>query len=467
MRLLRSALAAVAPLVIAVQLPAQARRALPPTAEVARVADSLVGAFMAKNSSPGIAVAIVRGTDTVVMRGWGQANLELDVPADARTVFRIGSVTKQFTSAAVLQLVDSGKVKLDEPIGGYLPTLPAAWHPVTVRQLLNHTSGIRSYTSVGPKWVARWGEEMSPDTIVALVANDTFDFAPGTKWSYNNTGYVILGMLVSKVAGRPWGRDLEARFLKPLGLTDTRNCLTLPLVPRRASGYSMTGAGWTNARYLAMTQPYSAGAMCSTLADLTRWNRALHAGMLLSSASYAAMITPTGAAEASHYGFGLGRDTIGAYTRIAHGGGINGFLCENLWIPEVELSLTVLTNGDGEAPGQLTAQLTRTALGLPLVQPLKPVAIASAALARYVGTYALALPGGPRDFTISLTSPTLSAQLAGQGPIPLIHYGDHTFGADFDPGMRVVFTVTGDKATKLTLKQGGGTMEAPRKEVPS
>ena len=465
MRPLRSALAAVAIAAVAFagRLPAQARSALPPRADVARVADSLVNAFMATNASPGIAVAIVRGADTVTMRGWGKANLELDVLADARTVFRIGSVTKQFTAAALLQLVDSGKVRLDDPIGGYLPTLPATWHRVTVRQLLNHTSGIRSYTDVGLAWTKRWGEEMDPDTIVALVAKDTFDFAPGTKWSYNNTGYVILGMLVTKVSGRPWGRDLDERFFKPLGLADTRDCLTQPLVPRRASGYSKAGGGWTNAAYLAMTQPYSAGAMCSTVGDLARWNRALHTGRLLSAAAYAAMTTPAGTAVPSHYGFGLGRDSIGAYVRISHGGGINGFLSDNLWVPGAELSVTVLTNGDDTAPGQLAAQLTRAALGIPLVQPPRAVEISPAALARYVGTYALALPGGARDFIISLASGTLSAQLAGQGAFPLIHYGDHTFGADFDPSVRLVFTVTGDEASRLTLKQGGGSMEAPRK----
>src|SRR5204863_3588263 len=134
------------------------------------------------------------------------------------TVYRIGSVTKQFTSSTVMQLVQSGQVSLDSSIGHYLPTLPQGWRSVSIRQLLNHTSGIPSYTDVGPRWVRRWGEEMSPDTIVAITANDPMWFPAGSDWRYDNSGYVVLGMLVEKISGRSWGNDLQERFAKPLGL---------------------------------------------------------------------------------------------------------------------------------------------------------------------------------------------------------------------------------------------------------
>ena len=466
MRRLSPALAPTAALAVCAlirpPLAAQPRPALPARAEVARLADSLVGALMATNGIPAISVAIVRGTDTLLMRGWGKANLELDVNADARSVYRIGSITKQFTAAAVMQLVEAGAVKLDDPIGIYLPTLPSTWHAVTVRQLLNHTSGIRSYTAVGPTWVARWGEEMSPDTIVALVARDTFDFAPGSRWRYNNTGYVVLGMLVARVAGRPWSADLEQRFFKPLGLADTRDCRTQPLIPRRASGYSKGPTGWVNAPYLAMSQPYAAGALCSTVGDIARWNRALHTGKIVSAASYAAMTIPFGAAQASRYGFGLGTDTIASRTTVTHGGGINGFSSANLWVSDAELSVTTLTNGDDTSPGLLLKQLARAALGAPLLRPPTEVAITPAELAKYAGTYALALPGGARDFTFTVKDGRLVAQLAGQGANVLRYLGDHAFGADVDPSLRISFVVVGTRATKLLLKQGGGSYEGPR-----
>jgi D-alanyl-D-alanine carboxypeptidase len=347
-------------------------QALPSAAVVARVADSLAQEFIATRGAPSVAIGVVRGTDTLVMKAWGKADLELDVPATAASVYRIGSVTKQFTSAAVMQLVEKGALRLDDSIAAYLPSLPAAWRPVTVRQLLNHTSGIPSYTGLGPAWARRWGEEMSPDTIVALTAAVPMKFAPGTKWEYDNTGYVLLGMLIEKAAGRPWATDLEERFFKPLGLADTRNCMVRPLVPRRARGYEPDGTGWKNAAFLEMSQPYAAGALCSTVGDLARWNRALHTGKVVSAASYAMMTTPAGAATERRYGFGLGRDTLGGRPVISHGGGIHGFITDNVWVPSAELSITVLTNSGAaiRAP-RLRRQLALAALGLPLDQPPK------------------------------------------------------------------------------------------------
>jgi len=233
-------------------------QAPPPPAVVARVADSLAQAFIADREAPSVAIALVRGKDTITMRAWGKADLEQDVAATPGSVYRIGSVTKQFTSAAVMQLVEQGKVRLDDSIAVYLPTLPAAWRAVTVRQLLNHTSGIPSYTGIGPAWVRRWGEEMNPDTLVALTASLPMWFAPGTKWQYDNTGYVVLGMLIEKITGRSWGTDIAERFAKPLGLADTRNCVAGPIVPRRVRGYDPLGNGWRNTPYLAMSQPYAA-----------------------------------------------------------------------------------------------------------------------------------------------------------------------------------------------------------------
>ncbi len=451
-------------LAIALLIPAAlGAQTLPSATAVARVVDSLAGAFIAERGSPSVAIGIVRGGDTIALKAWGKADLEQDVAATAKSVYRIGSVTKQFTSAAVMQLVEQGKVRLDDSIATYLSSLPAAWRPVTVRQLLNHTSGIPSYTSLGPVWARRWGEEMSTDTLVALTASAPMRFAPGTKWEYDNTGYVVLGMLIERVAGRPWGTDIEERFAKPLGLLDTRNCMTTPLIPRRAHGYEPDGTGWKNATYLAMSQPHAAGALCSTVGDIAKWNRALHSGKVVSSESYVLMTTPAGAAVERNYGFGLNRDTIGGRTMIAHGGGIHGFITENVWVPSAQLSVTVLTNSGAARAGRLRRQLVLAALGVPLEYPPKLVALAAVDRARYVGVYALALPNGTRDFTVAEQGDGLTAQLAGQGANAMLHYGDHTFGASFDSSLRLIFTVEAGKTTKMTLVQGGQRFEGLRK----
>ena len=438
---------------------------LPAVAAASRVADSLARDFIAAGGAPSVAIGVVRGADTIVLQAWGIADLELNVPASAGSVYRIGSVTKQFTAAAVMQLLEQGKARLDDSIATHLSGLPVAWGRVTIRQLLNHTSGIPSYTSLGQAWEHRWGEEMTPDTLVALTAAMPMWFEPGSEWRYDNSGYVVLGMLIEKLTGRSWGADLEQRFTRPLGLSDTRNCLVTPIIPNRVPGYEPAGKAWVHADYLAMSQPYAAGAICSTVGDLAKWNRALHTGKVVSAESYALMTTPEGAAAAAplKYGFGLGRDTVGGRPVITHGGGIHGFISANLWMPDVELSVTVLTNSGSAPAGRLQRQLVLAALGMPLEQPAKEMPLAAADRVKYLGVYALALPSGPRDFTIAEEEDHLTAQLAGQVATPILFYGDDTFGMRFDPALRLIFEVENGRATKVVLLQGGGRYEGRRK----
>ncbi len=434
-------------------------------ADAARLVDSLARAFVANRGAPGVSIAVVRGSDTLVMNGWGMADLENEVPSTARTVYRIGSITKQFTSAAVMQLVEQGKVKLDDPIGASLATLPAAWRGVTVRQLLNHTSGIPSYTNIGPRWVRRWGEEMSPDTLVALTAADTMWFTPGTSWRYDNSGYVLLGMLIEKLTGHSWAADIAERLATPLGLADTRDCATAPIIPRRASGYQPTRDGWVNAPYLAMSQPYAAGALCSTVADLATWDRALATGKVVTSGSYTRMTSPEGAAATGElkYGFGLVRDTMAGRTIVTHGGGINGFISANAWFPAEQLSVTVLSNSGAARTDALLAQVARAVLGVPLLRPPSRVAVSPDQLARYAGSFALRFPTGARDITFTVRGGELYGQLAGQDAVALIPYPRDIFGAAFDPELRFTFTMSEGRAAKVQLLQGGRTVEGDRK----
>jgi D-alanyl-D-alanine carboxypeptidase len=273
-------------------------------------------------------------------------------------------------------------------------------------------------------------------------------------------------MLIEKITGRPWGADLAERFTKPLGLSDTRDCLATPIIPRRARGYEREEGHWINTPYLAMSQPYSAGAICSTVGDLARWNGALHTGQVVSAASYALMTTPEGAADSSspRYGFGLIPDTLAGRPMITHGGGIPGFITANAWVPSAQLSITVLTNSGGARADVLMKQLVRAALGVPLELPPTVIPLAAVERRRYVGVYALALADGVHDFTIAEEGDHLTAQQAGQEAIPILHYGNHTFGAGFDPSVRLIFTIEGGRATKLTLVQRGGRFEGARKQ---
>jgi Beta-lactamase class C and other penicillin binding proteins len=376
MRLVLRTIAVAAPLALFLSsAPAQTStqnggtRAAPSRAEVIERVDSLAHAFIAEPQSPGLSIAVIRaGRDTLIFKGYGKSDLENDVRATPATVYRIGSITKQFTSAAVMRLVEKGTVRLGDSIGKFLPDLPEEWRPVKVWQLLNHTSGIPSYTDLGDSWARRWGEHMSPDTLVALTARQPMYFAPGTGWRYDNTGYVLLGMLLEKVSGQPYGAYLDSTIFRPLGLTSTHYCDRAPLIPHRARGYQRDGRSFTNAPYIDMSQPFSAGALCSTVGDLARWNRLLNTGKVVNGASYAEMTTPEGTAGLSHYGFGLVRGAVGSHIMIAHGGGIHGFITSNAYFPSDSLSITVLTNAAPSDPDALLGNVARVVFGIPLVE---------------------------------------------------------------------------------------------------
>jgi D-alanyl-D-alanine carboxypeptidase len=435
---------------------------------VVRTIDSLATAALRDGPIAGLSVAVVRGSDTLVMKGYGYADLEHDVAATAHTVYRIGSITKEFTAAAVMQLVEQGRIGLDDSLAKHLPDVPAAWRPVTIRQLLNHTSGIRSYTSAGPKWAAVRRLDMSPDSILGLVRGDTLDFAPGTRWLYNNSGYMLLGLVIEKVSGRPYGEYVTERLFTPLGLSSTLYCESRPLIKHRADGYEPVGNRFVNAEFLSMTHPFSAGALCSSVRDLVKWQRALAGGRVVSAASYGRMSTPdtVRGGRRLNYGFGLMADTLGSHRMVYHGGGINGFVSDAAHFAEDSLTVVVLSNTLPSNPAALGRNIARAVLGIPLVAPRarpRDLPLTAQERARYLGTYTLKLPNGN---TLALRvfeqDGLLLSQATNQPTIRLYSQGNHAFSVDFDPNARLTFTVEGDRATRLTLLQGGASMVGER-----
>ena len=445
--------------------PTLAAQTSAPRAHAVATIDSLANAFLADGPVAGVSIAVVKGRDTLLMRGYGLADIENEVPATAKTVYRIGSITKQFTAAAIMRLVDDGKLSLHDTLGKLLPGVVPAWRGIPVRRLLNHTSGIRSYTSIGPRWQRRWREDMSPDTIVGLVRSDTLDFRPGTQWRYNNTGYVLLGMIIEQVSGKPYATFLEEQFYRPLGLSQTYYCSQRPIIKHRAQGYDRAGRELVNTEYLSMTQPHAAGALCSTVGDLVAWQRALVGGRVVRPSSYAAMTSPESLADGNPltYGYGLGVGSLARHRRISHGGGINGFITDLAFYPNDSLHVVVLANTSPSNPGRLASQVARVALGLPLLTPPVGITLAGAERARYVGSYTFTAPSGQKTAVrIFEQGPALLAQMTGQPPSPLIALGNHTFVLREDLEVRLTFVVEGDRAVRLTLAQPTSTVEATR-----
>jgi D-alanyl-D-alanine carboxypeptidase len=344
--------------------------AAPPATRAELVArlDSLASAFLADGPSVGAEVAVVRGGDTLLLRGYGLADREARRATTVDQRFRIGSLTKQFTAAAIMRLAERGKLSLDDDLSRWVPEFPLQGHRVTLRQLLNHTAGIHNYTD-SPAWRKRWADDLRPLQVVDFVARDTFDFAPGTRSSYSNTGYMLLGLVVERASGRPYAEFVRRELVAPLGLRHTSYCPSHPQGAEWASGYDVRNDSVVPAEYLSMTQPYAAGALCSTVGDFVAWQRALAAGRVVSPASYARMTTPDTLAngERLSYGFGLGVGQYKGHRMVLHDGGINGFNTSALRLPDDSLDVVVFSNTEGSGSGRLVQNLTRAVLGLPLL----------------------------------------------------------------------------------------------------
>ncbi len=454
------------PFLVALLQATQAAQAPAPAAapDVASAIDSVVSAALRETGVPGIGIAVVRGGDTIALEGYGLADVEHGVPVTDRTVFRIGSVTKQFTSAAVMRLVEQGRIRLDATIGDYLPDYPEPGRGVTIHQLLNHTSGIPSYTGMGPAFWEKSRLDLTHEQMLELFAQDSLEFEPGTRWAYNNSGYYLLGMIIEAVTGESYAQHLARTQFQPLGLTQTMYCDERAIVPHRAEGYQLDRGSVVNAAPLSMNPPGAAGALCSTARDLVHWSTRLAAGGVVQPASYAKMTAPTRLADGrtQDYGYGLAPDSIGGRPVIGHSGGINGFTAYLEHYPEDDLTIAVLANA-GMDTGALARAIARRVLGLP--EPAAPAEqpTTTAQRALYLGTYDLA-PALPLQVTIFEQGERLMAQATGQGAIPLRYQGGTRFDGPPASGIRLEFIVEDGRAVGFTLHQGGGEFRARRLE---
>lgn len=335
-------------------------------------------AILAKDvpaDGPGVSAVISENGKIVWSGAAGRADLASKAPLTPDSIFRYASITKQFTAALVLKLAEEGRLSLDDNLGKLLPTeTPAAWHTVTVRQLLNHTSGIPSYTSKpGFMAEASTSKPITTQQLIDATRDSPMDFAPGTQFRYNNTGYVLLSAIAEKLTGKPWYVALREKITGPLKLTSIRcGCEPGPAV---VASYTANDAA---SQKIDMTVPSGAGALVGNAADLARWAAALHGGKVLKPASYQEMITPKVPAGADErYGFGLGLDEVRGLGTIGHNGGIFGFNTESLYTPERKLFVAVLSNSDSRVPGaaETARRLLATAAGVPYPelepQPLK------------------------------------------------------------------------------------------------
>ncbi|GHO80385.1 serine hydrolase [Ktedonobacter sp. SOSP1-85] len=337
---------------------------------------------------PGVAIAVVKDGKMIHSAGYGFANLEWSCPIELDTVFRLASVTKQFTAVAIMLLEKQGKLRLDDSITTYLPDYPTHGRTITITHLLNHTSGIKSYTALDKFFQEISKKDMLPGDVVAYFKDLPLEFEPGTRYAYNNSGYHLLGLVIEKITGMGYEQFIQQHIFQPLEMNRSYYMHNETIVPRRASGYERVGEVYRHAEYLSMSIPYAAGALGSTVEDLVRWDAALREERLLDTATLERMYTPTRLADGRLEEYGLGfRVTEYAGNRlIGHGGGIPGFHTFIARFVDDQAMIVVLANAPEINVERITRKIARHIFELPPVERI-PVTLSEAMLDKAVGAY--------------------------------------------------------------------------------
>lgn len=422
--------------------------------DVARM-DQVVRASSDADAFSG-AVLVARDGRILLDQGYGPANREWNIPNDGDTKFRLGSLTKQFTAVAIMLLNQQGKVDLDAPIKTWLPQAPAAWDAVTTRHLLSHTAGIPNFTAFDDYETLKTRPATTAE-LIARFSDRPLDFAPGTRFAYSNSGYVLLSAIVEAASGQTYADFVTANLFVPLGMTDSGYDRHDAILPRRASGYAPGASGVVNADYVDMSIPTGAGALYSTTHDLLKWEQGLFGGRVLNPQSITALTTPV----RNGYAMGLMVSEADGKKLVWHNGAIEGFNTYMAYDPGDRTAVIVLGNLNGEAPDKLGAALVILARGGTVTLPSerRAVALSPDALKAYEGVYNLAPTFA---LTISVVDGKLMAQATGQPAFALTAEAEDAF---YLTAVDAQITFTRDAAGAvegLVLHQGGRDMPAKR-----
>jgi CubicO group peptidase (beta-lactamase class C family) len=337
---------------------------------------------------PGIAAALLQAGQIIHCQGYGLANLEWQQPITSQTVFGLGSTTKPFTATAIMLLEQQGKLHLDDPVQTYLPEYATGEHRVTLRHLLTHTSGIPNFVTRPGFWEHHAHAAASVDEVIALFQDLPLDFAPGTTYSYSNSGYVLLGRILERLTDLSYAEVIRQFIFEPLGMT--HSCYLEPelVIPQRASGYERANGRFQHARDAAPAVKYAAGGLGSTLEDLILWDAALREGRLLDPATQARMEAPLHLADGHRENYGLGWG-IGHYRQhryVCHAGGVPGFSAFFGRFPEEAVTIILLSNRAGFDAARLAARISQLVFELPPLRRV-PAALDPALFSKMIGTY--------------------------------------------------------------------------------
>jgi CubicO group peptidase (beta-lactamase class C family) len=379
---------------------------------------------------PGAAVIVVRDNEVLFRSALGMADMELGVPLSPDNVFRIGSITKQFTAAGILLLEEQGKLSVSDNINKYLPDYPTQGHAIKIENLLSHTSGIFNYTNI-PGYFdgVAIRKDVTTEELIEVFENLPMDFAPGEQYRYSNSGYVLLGAIIEKVSGQSYAEFMQTAIFDKLGMKHSFHGGP-QIILNRANGYQGEAGEYSNAAYLSMTQPHGAGALLSTVDDLAKWSKALFGGELLSKVSLKKMTTDFELNNGEHtgYGFGLGVGERFGEREISHNGGIHGFSTSGIWLPKQKIYAAVLSNNaDSRSPDFLAARMAFDAAGADYPR-LLAIDIDASTLPQYLGVYQI---NEDETRTVMMEEGRLYTQRTGGGRLEIVPHGEDAF---FYPG---------------------------------
>ena len=412
--------------------------------------DDFVKAQMQTQKIPGLSIAVVRNGEVVKGKGYGLANVELNVPASADTVYQSGSTGKQFTATAVMMLVEEGKLALDDKINKYFPDSPESWNNITIRHLLTHTSGTTDY----PKDFD-FRRDYTEAELLKKAQAIPLAFAPGEKWSYSNVGYITLGILLSKVTGKFYGEFLQERIFKPLGMSTARIINESDIVMNRAAGYRMPKGELKNQEWVSPTMNTTAdGSLYLTVLDMAKWDAALYTEKLLKKSSFDQIWTPVKLNNGltRPYGFGWAFADVRAHRIIEHGGAWQGFTSHIARYVDDKLTIIVMTNRAGANPGLIAHGIA--GLYNPDLTPVEHIEarVDPKVFDNYVGEYEL-VPG----FTIIVTrdADKLWLQPTGQPRVQIFPESERTFFLKVADAQVTFVKDAAGKVTHLILHQAG------------
>jgi CubicO group peptidase (beta-lactamase class C family) len=440
-RTLRTSLLIAASFLVLWAVPALAQ-------DVSAKLDEYLSTAAAQHQFSGSALVAQNGK-VLLGKGYGMASIELDVPNTAQTRFRLGSITKQFTAAAILLLQEQGKLSVGDSVCKFIADCPAAWQPVTVHHLLNHSGGVPNFTSF-PEYTKTMMIASPLDATIARFKNLPLSFTPGEKFTYSNSGYILLGAIIEKVSGRSYADFLQANIFDPLKMANTGYDRHDRIIRSRASGYSNQGGAWSNAAYLDMSIPHAAGALYSTVEDLYTWDQALYGDKLLSAKSRDAMFTP----GHNQYGYGFGIQQMFGRRMIAHGGGINGFSTYIARYTDDKVTVIVLSNLQQANAGRFARDLAAAVFGEKYEVPgtQTDVKVDTKILEGYVGKYELA----PNFYlNVRRDGERLFTQATGQSEVEIFPESETKFYLKVVEAQITFVKDQGGKVTHLILHQGG------------